>query len=116
MRKGNHRLYVEDIFEAVNKIERYTKGLNFDAFVGNDMIVDAVVRNLQIIGEAAKNIPEDVRNQHSEIPWKRMIGLRNIAVHEYFGVDLGIIWEIVTKNLPETKPKIKTILECIGNK
>jgi len=71
------------------------------------MIVDAVIRNLEIIGEAAKNIPNEICEQYTEIPWKKMIGLRNIATHAYFGIDLEIIWEIITKNLPETKGQIK---------
>ena len=74
-------------------------------------MVDAVIRNLEIIGEAAKNIPGEVREKHPEIFWKRMIGLRNITIHEYFGVDLNIIWEIISKNLPETKPKIEAMLK-----
>ncbi|MGB2768363.1 MAG: DUF86 domain-containing protein, partial [Candidatus Zixiibacteriota bacterium] len=77
--------------------------------------VDAVIRNLEIIGEAARNLPEAVRNGHPDIPWKRMIGLRNIAVHEYFGVDLSIIWEVITKNLPEAKARIVEVLESLNN-
>jgi uncharacterized protein with HEPN domain len=114
MKTRNHRLFVEDILEATEKIKRYTKGLTYEAFEKNDMSVDAVIRNLEIIGEAARNIPEDIREKFPGIPWTRMIGLRNIAVHEYFGVDLGIIWEIITKNLPETKPKIEAMLKNLN--
>ena len=110
MKRKNHTLFVEDIQESMDKIERYIKGLTYEAFVKNDMAVDAVIRNLEVIGEASKNIPEDVKKKYPNIPWKRMIGLRNIAVHEYFGIDLSIIWEIITRNLPETKPKIKAML------
>ena len=113
MKTKNHRLYLEDILEALEKIQRYVKGLNYDTFAKNDMAVDAVIRNLEIIGEAAKNLPEDIKNKNADIPWKRMIGLRNIAVHEYFGVDLSIIWEVVTKNLPETKAKIAELLQSL---
>jgi uncharacterized protein with HEPN domain len=111
MKTKNHKLYLEDILEAVEKIQRYTKGLTYDAFVKNEMAVDAVIRNLEIIGEAAKNLPQDIKDKYPDVPWKRMIGLRNIAVHEYFGVDLSIIWEVVTKNLPETKAKIVEALK-----
>ena len=114
MKTKNHRLYLEDILEAVEKIQRYIKGLAYDTFVKNDMAVDAVIRNLEIIGEAAKNLPEDVKGRYPDIPWKRMIGLRNIAVHEYFGVDLSIIWEVITKNLPETKAKIVEVLKNLN--
>jgi uncharacterized protein with HEPN domain len=113
MRRKNHKLYLEDILQAVDKIGRYTRNLNSKSFAQNDLVVDAVVRNLEIIGEASRNIPEEIRKQHADIPWSRMIGLRNIAIHEYFGVDLGIIWEIVTRNLPETKPKIVATLESL---
>ncbi|MCD6554029.1 MAG: DUF86 domain-containing protein [Chloroflexi bacterium] len=112
--KRSYKLFVEDILEAMDKIERYTKGLTFGTFVENEMVVDAVIRNLEIIGEASRNIPEDVREKHPIIPWRRMIGLRNIAIHEYFGVDLSIIWEIITRNLPETRPKITAMLKSLG--
>lgn len=115
MKTKNHRLYLEDILEAVEKIQRYIKGLTYDTFVKNDMAVDAVIRNLEIIGEAAKNLLQDIKDKYPDIPWKRMIGLRNIAVHEYFGVDLSIIWEIVTKNLPETKGKVVEVLDGLNN-
>ncbi len=111
MKRKNHKLYIEDILEAVDKVERYTRGLTYEAFAKNDMAADAVIRNLEIIGEASRNIPGDIRQKFPDIPWKRMIGLRNIAIHEYFGVDLSIIWEIISKNLPETKPKIEAMLE-----
>jgi uncharacterized protein with HEPN domain len=115
MKRKNHKLFVEDMLEAIEKIERYIRGLTHETFVKNDMAVDAVIRNLEIIGEASRNIPEGLREKYPDIPWKRMIGLRNIAVHEYFGVDLGIIWEIISRNLPETKPKIGAMLKAFEN-
>ena len=111
MKKRVYKMFVEDILEAMDKIERYIKDLRYEEFVKNEMVVDAVIRNLEIIGEASRNIPEDAREKHPEIPWKRMIGLRNIAIHEYFGIDLSIIWEIITKNIPETRPVIKEMLK-----
>jgi uncharacterized protein with HEPN domain len=116
MKRKNHKLYIEDILQAMDKIKRYVEGLTYEAFAKNEMVEDAVIRNLEIIGEASKSVPEDVREKHSEIPWKRMIGLRNIAIHQYFGVDLSIIWEIITKNLPETKPKVAAMLESLEKK
>jgi uncharacterized protein with HEPN domain len=111
MKGKTHRLFVEDILESMDKIQRYTKGLTYEGFVKDEMVVDAVIRNIEIIGEAARNIPEDVREKYPDVPWRRMIGLRNIAVHEYFGVDLSIVWEITTKNLPETRAMIAAILK-----
>lgn len=104
-------IFIEDVLEAMNKIKRYTKGLTYEAFTGNDMVIDAVIRNLEIIGEASKNVSEGTKKRYNEIPWKRMIGLRNIAIHEYFGVDLSIIWKIITEDLPETKNMIETMLK-----
>jgi len=111
MKNRDYNIFIEDILEAMNKIERYIRGLKYEEFVKNEMAVDAVIRNLEIIGEASKNIPEDIKEKYSKIPWKRMIGLRNIAIHEYFGVDLSIIWEIITKNIPETRNIIEKMLK-----
>ena len=92
MKKKSSRIFVEDILEAMDKIERYTKDLTYEAFAKNDMVVDAVIRNLEIIGEASRNTPVNVRDKYHDIPWKRMIGLRNIAIHEYFGIDYEILY------------------------
>lgn len=104
--KRSNRLFVEDILDSIDKIESYIKNLSYDDFINDQMVIDAVIRNLEIIGEAANNIPKNIRNKNSNIPWKRIIGLRNIVIHGYFGIDLSIIWEIITKNLAETKPII----------
>jgi uncharacterized protein with HEPN domain len=111
--KRTYKMYIEDILESIDKIERYINSLTYETFEKNDLVVDAVIRNIEIIGEASKNIPENVRGEYPKIPWKRIVGLRNIAIHEYFGVDLTIIWEIITKNLPETRSKIELMLESL---
>ncbi len=113
MRKKNYKIYIEDIIESIDKIERYINGLNFKNFAVNELIIDAVLRNIEIIGEASKNIPVEIREKHPDIPWRRMIGLRNIAIHEYFGVDINIIWKVITENLPDTKSKIVSLLNSI---
>ncbi len=104
------RMYIEDILSSMNRIEKYVNGLEYEDFIQNDMAVDAVIRNLEIIGEASKNVPENVRSQYPDVPWKRMIGLRNIVIHDYFGVDLSIVWRIVTKNIPAAKIQVEKIL------
>ncbi|MBU0519389.1 DUF86 domain-containing protein [bacterium] len=104
-------IFIEDILEAINKIDSYIKGLKFDAFKENELVIDAVVRNIEIIGEASKHIPQEIKKEHSEVPWNKMVGLRNIIIHEYFGIDLEIIWHIITVNLPETKPYITELLK-----
>ena len=108
--KRHYSLFFEDTIDAMNKIESYIKDLDYDSFSQNNMIIDAVVRNLEIIGEAVKNIPDNIIDKYPDIPWKRMIGLRNIVIHTYFGIDLENIWKIVTENIPDVKPKIIEIL------
>ena len=111
MRGRSARFYAEDIVQCMEKIEEYLRGMSYAAFEKNDLVVDAVLRNLEVIGEAAKNVPAGVRKKHPGIPWKKMVGLRNIAIHEYFGIDKSIIWEIATKNLPETKRDVEALLK-----
>jgi uncharacterized protein with HEPN domain len=79
------------------------------------MLIDAVIRNLEIIGEAARNVPEEIKNNYNEIPWKKMIGLRNMLIHEYFGVDESIVWERIKTNLPEVKPNILKAIQEEGD-
>jgi uncharacterized protein with HEPN domain len=100
----SNRLYVNDILESIKRIEDYTANLSYDDFIKNDLVKDAVLRNLEVIGEAAKSIPDEVREEYTDVPWKRIIGLRNIVIHEYFGVDFENIWKIIKENIPEVKP------------
>ncbi len=111
--KRSDKLFLEDILECIDRIENYTQNLSYDDFVEKQMVIDAVVRNLEIIGEASKNIKDDARKKYKSIPWNRMIGLRNIIAHGYFGIDLSIVWRIITKNLPDTKPAIVEMYENI---
>ncbi|MDJ1174031.1 HepT-like ribonuclease domain-containing protein [Roseofilum capinflatum] len=87
------RLYLDDILKSINKIQRYTTQMSQDQLVADERTFDAVVHNLQIIGEATKSIPEDIRNRYTSIDWQKIIGLRNIIVHTYFSVDDEIIWD-----------------------
>lgn len=103
MKKRNYKLYLKDIVDAIAKIENYIKGLSFEEFSENSMVVDAVVRNFEIIGEASKNIPEDLKSQTPDIPWKEMAGMRDKVIHEYFGVDLEIVWKTAKDRLPQLK-------------
>lgn len=106
----DNKIYLEDIISSIKKIEKYINDISFEEFYDNEMIVDAVVRNLEIIGEAARYLEDDFKETNSHIPWRNMIGLRNIMIHEYFGIDLNIIWKIVTDDIPKTKPEILKLI------
>ena len=112
MTRESYVLYLEDMLDAMNRIERYITGATFETFVQDTMMSDAVLRNIEIIGEAAKNVPEHAKNRYGAVPWRRIIGLRNIVIHGYFGVDMENIWEIITKNIPEVKNTIVSMLEA----
>jgi uncharacterized protein with HEPN domain len=107
----DYKLYLHDIKEAVEKIETFTKGFTFKEFTEDAKTVDAVIRNLEILGEAANHIPKRVKEEHPDIDWKAMAGMRNILAHEYFGVRMGIIWKTVRERLPELRHKIEEILK-----
>jgi uncharacterized protein with HEPN domain len=111
MTERNLGFFLDDLIEAITKIQRYTKGMDFKRFKKNELVVDAVIRNLEVIGEAATHIPNNIKENYSELSWKRIIGLRNIAIHGYFKVDLNIIWKIITKNIPEMMETIIKIKE-----
>jgi len=113
MIKGNrtYRMYLEDIQMAMNRIDEYISGLNFIDFKRDYKTVDAVIRNFEIIGEASKNLPKEIKEKYSEVPWSEMYLLRNKVTHEYFGVDYEIIWDIASNYLPDNKIQIDEILE-----
>lgn len=109
MSKRNITLYLDDITTSIDKIETYTKGLSYDSFSNDPKTVDAVVRNLEIIGEAAKNIPKEIRVKYPEIPWKPIMGTRDKVIHEYFGIDLEILWKTLQEDIPQLKVQIAKI-------
>jgi len=96
----DHLLYFDDIRESTIKIIRYTDNLTYDEFINNEQVVDAVLRNLEIIGEAAAHVSDEIQEQYPGIPWNAMRGIRNILIHEYWGVDLDIIWKTIQEDLP----------------
>ena len=110
MSKRHHRHFLEDILDAIEKIERYTQGLSREGLWSNDLVADAVVRNLEIIGEAARHVPQELRARHSDIDWRRVVGLRNVVVHEYFAVDLDVVWVVLNEHLPQLRRVVKAML------
>ena len=97
--------------ESMRRIAEYTKGMDFKKFKMNYMVVDAVVRNFEIIGEASKRVPDSIKEEYPELPWKKMVGMRNLIIHGYFGIDYELIWEISRSNLPLNKLLLEKILE-----
>lgn len=111
MSKRDFKLLIEDILEAINKISSYIADKSFDEFINDNKTIDAVVRNLEIIGEAANHIPSRVKERAKHIKWHRIIGLRNRVIHEYFGVDLNIIWKIISEDLQNLENQLKRLKE-----
>lgn len=109
--KKDYHLYIDDMVNSSENILEYTKGFNFDKFVKDKKTVDAVIRNLEIIGEASKHVPENLKERYRGIPWRAISGMRNKVIHEYFGVDYNIIWKTVTEKIPGLLKELKKILE-----
>ena len=102
---------VHDLVDAIDKIEAYTKGMSEEDFFGDARTQDAVIRRLEIIGEATKNISLDFKDRHSDLPWKRLAGLRDILIHKYFDVRSKAIWEMLKVDLPPLKVKLNSLLK-----
>ncbi len=106
------RLFIDDIIESVLRIERYCRGATYESFAGDQKTVDAVVRNITVIGEAARNVPGEVVARHPEIPWNEMREMRNVVTHGYFGVSTQIVWETVQNDLPSLVELMKALLDA----
>lgn len=104
-------LYISDILKSINKIEEYTREIKENEFNNNSLIQDAILRRLEIIGEAVRNLPKEFKEQYTGIPWDRIAGMRNIVAHEYFGVNLKRVWKTVKDDIPELKEKIRKITQ-----
>jgi uncharacterized protein with HEPN domain len=105
------KTYFDDIITAINKIEKYTKDMTKEDLTKNELVQDAVVRNLEVIGEAVKKIPDNVRDTYEEIPWKKIAGLRDILIHEYFGVNMNIVWDVIDNKLQPLKAAAVNLYE-----
>ncbi|MCP5052704.1 MAG: DUF86 domain-containing protein [bacterium] len=107
--------YIFDIRNSIDEIEEFIEGLDFDTFRLDRKTTNAVIRSLEVMGEAAAKIPVTIRDQYPGIPWKRMVGMRNKLIHEYFGVDLEIVWTVCTEEIPPLHPSITKLLSDLGN-
>jgi len=109
--KRRDKDYLADIQEAIQRIIAYTEGLSYEQFLEDYKTQDAVIRNLQVIGEAVKKLSRPVRDTHRYIPWREMAGMRDKIVHEYFGIKYDIVWAVVREDLPALLPQIEALLE-----
>ena len=110
MKNHGPNIFLKDILDSIERIENYVLDLDYKDFSNDQKTVDAVIRNLEIIGEATKNIPEDFRNKHPNLPWREMAGMRDKLIHGYFDVMHSIIWETIKNDLPLIKSEILEIL------
>ena len=108
MSKRDPQILLEDVRLAISKIERYIVGLSHDQFLADDLRKDAVARNLEIIGEAVRQMPDAFKQSHANVPWAQIAGLRNRIVHDYFGLDWEIIWHVLQNELSELKTRLPT--------
>ncbi len=111
----DYKLYLKDILDSIEKIDRYTNNMPYEGFLHNSLVSEAVVRNFEIIGEAAKNLPNEIKDRASEIPWKEIAGMRDVLIHAYPKVNLEIIWKTIKDKMPDLKIAIKKLLKIISS-
>lgn len=114
MSKRSARLLLDDMLEAAERIERYVVGLDQPGFLADEKTSDAVVRNLEILGEAAAHVPDDFKARTPDLEWPRIVGLRNRVVHGYFAVDLEIVWRIVVSDLPDLVSRLRALRNSLA--
>jgi len=107
------KIYILHIRDSINAIKKYTKTMNKEAFLEDELVQNTVIRQIQIIGEASKNLSKELRKKYKHIPWKEIVGMRNILVHKYFGIDLTSVWKAVKEDIPELENAVLNILADI---
>ncbi len=111
MTQRDDKVYLQDILEAISRIETYTTGASYESFLTNNLLQDGVIRQLEIIGEASRNLTDALRANHPQVPWRRIIGMRNRIMHVYFSVDLLAVWDTVQVDLDRLKTQVQDILQ-----
>jgi uncharacterized protein with HEPN domain len=107
--KKDPEVFLEHILESIELIENYTANKTISDFIKSVQFQDSIIRRIEIIGEAVKNLPDDVKNSYPEVPWKEIAGMRDVLIHEYFGIDLELTWQVVQKDIPDLKREIMRI-------
>jgi uncharacterized protein with HEPN domain len=108
--KRNYKLFIKDIISAMKSIEEFVEGLSLDEVKEDDKTSSAVIRKFEIIGEATRHVPEDLKEKYPDIPWKRMAGMRDRLIHAYFGVDYRLVWEAIKIDIPKLRPRLEEVL------
>jgi uncharacterized protein with HEPN domain len=109
--KRDYKLFIKDLLECINKIEDFVVEMSFDEFMKDEKTKSAVVREIEVMGEAVKNIPSSIRERYKDIPWNQMAKTRDKIIHFYFGVDYEIVWRVIRERLPQIKPLVQRILK-----
>ncbi len=110
----DHTLYLKDILAAIDSIEGFIAGMDLETFQADDKTTSAVMRKLEVVGEAVKHMPDEIRQKYSQVPWKEMAGMRDKLIHVYFGVDYRLVWRAIKERVPQIKQEIQRILQDAG--
>jgi len=111
MKKRDYSDYLQDIMDSINAVEEFVKGMKYEDFKKDRKTIFAIIRGIEVIGEASKNIPRTIRSKYPEIPWEDMAGMRDKLIHEYFGVDIDILWKTIQQDLPQLKILVLKVVE-----
>jgi uncharacterized protein with HEPN domain len=111
VKKREYRDYLQDIYDSVNEVATFIEGLAYEDFLKDKKTINAVIRSIEVIGEATKQLPKAIRDKNPSIPWKKMSGMRDKVIHEYFGVDIKTVWKTARKQIPALRGKIFALLK-----